>query len=197
MESDGFPLEYFHWANTSPSLTSLPVPGDMPAPHLRWQIVTKTGIPEMEWAGMYVPVLAVVEGVDERWQTENGLSFRTINRAMIAEKLGLNPCVNFGAQLHNQRVLSGPEAIFLDSDFFRDCDSWKVHLKIDTDDQQDISELVAGVEQSGLIERWWVVQRKGESFYLKVGSSRLTHLLRALDPSSTMLLSLNGAVLYS
>ncbi len=190
-----FRSNHFHWTNTS-RLTSVPIPGDMPAPHLRWQIVVKTGVSELEWASMYLPVLGVVESIDERWQTESGLSFCTVNRAHLAYKLDVNPAVNFGVQLYNKRVLTGPEAIFIDNDFFRDCDTWRVHFKIETEDD-GVCMLIEKLEREGLIERWWVMQRAGTAFYANVGSTRLTNLFRALDPAKTTLVSLNGAILYS
>lgn len=196
---------------------AVPVPGDMPSPQLRKQIILKTGVPELEWAAMYVPVLSVLENIDEVTPVEGGVSFRIVGRRDLAQKLQVDESWNFGVQLFQRRVLTSEEALFLDTDFFRDATSWRINFKIQSDSallpvqiatistntsipakiSASIPQYINHLEASGLIERWWAIQQVENGYIANVGTSRLTDLLRAISGTSVTLNSVNGSVLYS
>ncbi|MBY0546240.1 MAG: hypothetical protein K2W95_03060 [Candidatus Obscuribacterales bacterium] len=196
---------------------AIPVPGDVPAPPLRSRIIAKTGVPEIEWVAMYIPVVAVVEDIDEQVQTEGGLSYRIVGRRALAQKLHVNESQNIAMQLFQARILTEDEALFLDSDFFREAQSWRVHFKIEaksvpipvyiaslTATTSTPCQLLASIptyinhlETTGLIERWWGVQQTDSGYMVNVGTARLTELLRTLSTANATLHSLNSAMLYS
>lgn len=196
---------------------AIPLPGDVPAPQLRSRIIAKTGVPEIEWAAMYIPVLAVVEDIDEQIQTEGGLSYRIVGRRDLAQKLLVNESQNIAMQLFKARILTEEEALFLDSDFFRDAQSWRLHVKIEatsapvpvyiaslTATTSTPGKLLASIpayinhlEVTGLIERWWAVQQVDNGYMANIGTSRLTDLLRTISTANATLHSLNSAMLYA
>lgn len=120
---------------------------------LRHRIVDATGLPEIYWASIYLPVLAHEAGFDADGNSVPVPGNVIFDRSALCDKLEIDPCLDVGRQLFKQKRLTFEEAWLVDSDLFvgRIID---LELRFDRAvvKVEDVEKLLSQLQLQGAIE---------------------------------------------
>lgn len=195
MTPDLTPLQNLDAARTLTATSIFSTDGEVIDPdEVRRSIVLKTGVSLLEWATMYVPLLAVRREFDilndgDAWAGANMLDLFD-----LAARLKLAPQNPLGTQLYSKGTLTALEARVLDDDLYAGR-SWLIGLRLLGPRVDALSTLV-DLESKHLVDRAFDLHCGEKHCFVKIITSRLVTVLREMRMSDSALVSLDNAVLY-
>lgn len=155
------------------------------------------GISEIEWASAWIPVLAVEQGIDLQANLTAAMRSRIIKRTDLAARFHVDADKPLAAQLVSKGRLSVAQAKLADGGLF---ENRVLDLQVRIDSlAEHVPRMLADLQTSGLIE---IVNSKQHDGYLfvELKTRRFIELANVLEkemPGLSVLLSLNGSVLYT
>lgn len=154
-------------------------------------------LPEMEWTPAYLPVVAVVQGLDPANKQYAEVGTRLLKRVDLAARYGVDPHFAIGEQLSARGVISNDKARLIDGELFR---RRLLCLKVRIDNVVDsVPELLSDLQTYGLIDKVIGRERSSDYLFLRVLTRRFADLARILSVRTgdmAALLSVNDNILY-
>lgn len=159
-------------------------------------IERKTGIPALEWVSAHMPVLSVEQGYDLSASLAVGVRTRIIDRANLAERLGLDTDRPFGEQLAMRKVISSDEARYLDKHLLEDGGT-TIRLRFDAGFDQ-VGMLMKRLCRLGLIDSHITTKKTSGYLFVEVTTRYFTTMAKTIErqmPDAAVVVSVSDRII--